>query len=141
MTTDATGNITLSNPYTKRTPWFTQTDLNASHQVKVGDHQSIALEATAINALNQRAVTAFGMAMNSWNFGTPLYPGLDSSGSPVSFGDGAELYQILEGGYNTQQWINGAAGAGTNVIKNSQYKQPYLFQNGRSIRLAVRFTF
>jgi len=27
------------------------------------------------------------------------------------------------------------------VIKNSQYKQPYLYQNGRSLRLAVRFTF
>jgi hypothetical protein len=82
------------------------------------------------------------MAMNSWNFGTPLYPGIDSSGNPVNFGDGAELYQILEGGYNPQQWINGVPGAsGTNVIKNSLYKQPYLYQNGRSLRLAVRFTF
>jgi hypothetical protein len=141
MSTDATGNITLSNPYTRRTPWFVQSDLNASHQVKVGDHQTVAFEATALNALNQRSVTAFNMAMNSWAFGTPLYPGLDSSGNPVNFGDGAELYQILEGGYNVSQWINGAAGPGTNVIKNSQYKQPYLYQNGRSIRLAVRFTF
>jgi len=141
MSTDASGNITLSNPYTKRTPWFVQSDLNASHQVKVGDHQTIAFEATALNALNQRSVTSYNMAMNSWNFGTPLYPGLDSSGNPVNFGDGAELYQILEGGYNVSQWINGAAGPGTNVIKNSQYKQPYLYQNGRSLRLAVRFTF
>ncbi len=141
MSTDATGNITLSNPYTRRTPWFVQSDLNASHQVKVGDHQTIAFEATALNAMNQRSVTAYNMAMNSWAFGTPLYPGLDSNGNPVNFGDGAELYQILEGGYNVSQWINGAAGAGTNVIKNSQYKQPYLYQNGRSLRLAVRFTF
>jgi hypothetical protein len=140
--TDANGNITLGNPYTRRTPWFVQSDLNASHQIKVGDHQAISFEATALNVLNQRSVTAYNMAMNSWNFGTPLYPGLDSSGNPVNFGDGAELYQILEGGYNTQQWINGVPGfSGTNVIKNSLYKQPYLYQNGRSLRLAVRFTF
>ena len=142
MSTDVNGNITLSNPYTKRTPWFVQTDLNASHQVKVGDHQTIAFEATALNALNQRSVTSYNMAMNSWNFATPLYPGVDSSGAPVNFGDGAELYQILEGGYNPSQFISGVPGnPGTNVIKNSLYKQPYLFQNGRSLRLAIRFTF
>jgi hypothetical protein len=141
MSTDANGNITLSSPRTRRTPMYTQADLNASHQIKVGDHQAITIEATALNALNQRSVTAYNMAMNSWAFGTPLYPGLDSSGNPVNFGDGAELYRILEGGYNVTQWINGAAGSGTNVIKNSQYGQPYLYQNARNIRLAVRFTF
>ena len=142
MTTDASGNITLGQPVTKRTPWFVQSDLNASHTVKVGDHQSITFEAIALNALNQRSVTAYNMAMNSWNFGTPLYPGLDSSGNPVSIFDGAEAYKILEGGYHTSAFINGVPGfAGTNVIKNSLNKQPYLFQNGRSLRLAVRFTF
>jgi hypothetical protein len=142
MSTDANGNITVSNPRTLRTPWFRQTDLNATHSVKVGDHQTIAFEAVALNALNQRSVTAYNMAMNSWAFGTALYPGIDSAGNPVNFGDGAELYQILEGGYNASNFINGVPGIpGTNVIKNSLYKQPYLYQNGRSLRLAVRFTF
>ncbi len=121
---------------------YTQTDLNLNHQIKVGDHQTIAFEAVALNALNQRSVTAYNMAMNSWAFGTALYPGVDSSGAPVNFGDGAELYQILEGGYTVSNFINGVPGnPGTNVIKNSQYGQPYLYQNARALRLAVRFTF
>ena len=95
-----------------------------------------------LNAFNQRSVTAFNMAMNSWNFGTPLYPGLDSTGNPVSIFNGAAAYQVLESPYNTQAFINGVPGfSGTNVIKNSLNKQPYLYQNGRSLRLAIRFTF
>jgi hypothetical protein len=141
MSTDSNGNITLSNPYTKRTPWYTQSDLNLSHQIKTGDHQSITFEATALNALNQRSVTSYNMSLNTWAFRKPLYPGLDSAGHRVNFGDGAELYQILEGGYDPSLWINGNGGQVPSVVADSQYKQPYLFQNGRSLRLAVRFTF
>ena len=141
MTTDANGNITLGTPYNKRTPWFTQSDLNLAHQIKVGERQSLQFEATALNVLNQHAVTAFWAGMNSLNFATPLYPGLDSSGNPINLASGAELYQVLEGGYNVQQWINGNGGLVPAVFLNSQYKQPYLYQNGRSLRLAVRFTF
>jgi hypothetical protein len=136
MTTDATGAITLGNPYTRRTPWFTQSDLNAKHEIKVGDHQAIAFEATAINVLNQRAVTAFWGGMDSLNFGTPLSPG------PANLASGAALYQELESPYNVAQFINGDAASGaTPMIKNSQYGAPYLYQNSRNIRLAVRFTF
>ncbi len=136
MTTDSTGAITLSNPYTRRTPWFTQSDLNAKHEIKVGDHQTIAFEATALNVLNQRAVTAFWGGMDSLNFGTPLSPG------PANLASGAALYQELESPYNVAQFINGDAASGASpVIKNSQYGSPYLYQNARNIRLAVRFTF
>jgi hypothetical protein len=86
-------------------------------------------------------VTAFWAGMNSLNFVTPLYPGLDSSGNPVNLASGAELYQILEGGYNVQQWINGNGGAVPAVFKMSQYGQPYLYQNARSLRLGIRYTF
>jgi len=142
MTTDpSTGAITLGTPYARRTPWFTQSDFNLGHQIKTGEHQAIAFSATATNLFNQRAVTAYWAAMDSLNFATPLYPGLDSSGNPINLGDGAQLYQKLESGYNVQQWINGNNGAVPNVIKNSQYGQPYLFQLGRNIRLGVHYTF
>ena len=135
MNTDAAGNITLGTPYTRRTPWFTQSDLNAGHQFKVGDHQTISFEATASNAFNQRAVTAYFGAMDSLNFNTALSPG------PAGLFSGAGLYQELETGYSPQTWINGNGNPANRVIKNSQYGQPYLFQNGRTLRLAVRFTF
>lgn len=60
MTTNPTsGLITLSSPYARRTPWYIQSDLSAKHDIKVGDHENISFEATATNALNQHAVTAF----------------------------------------------------------------------------------
>ena len=141
MSTDAIGNITLGTPYNKRTPWFTQSDVNVGHEVKVGEHQAIAFEATALNALNQRAVTAFYAGFNSLNFATPLYPGVDGSGNPINLASGALLYQTLESPYDVQKWINGNDGQVPRVYKNSQYNQPYLYQNGRSIRLGIRYTF
>ena len=136
MTTDSSGNITLGTPHDRRTPWYTQTDLNVGHQIKVGEGKAIAFEASAFNLLNQRAVTAYYGGMNSVNFQTPLVPG-----PGVSIFGGASAYQALESGYNPQTWINGNAGAVSPVIKSSWYGQPFLFQNARSIRFTLRYTF
>jgi hypothetical protein len=73
--------------------------------------------------------------MNSLNFATPLDPGL------ANLASGAALYRELESGYNVQQWINGNGGAVPNVIKNSQYGEPYLYQIARSIRFGLRYRF
>jgi hypothetical protein len=146
-TTDAAGNITLGTPYDRRTPWFTQSDINVGHRIKVGEGKAIAFEASAFNVLNQRAVTAYYGGMNSVNFATPLIPG------GVGLGAGAATYQALESGYDPKTWINGVPGsppgcttacttpAIPGVIKNSWYGQPFLFQNARSIRFALRYTF
>jgi hypothetical protein len=135
MTTNSQGAITIGTPYTKRTPWYTQSDFNVQHEIKVGEARSVSFEATALNVLNQRATTAYWAGMNSLYFDNPLYPG------PATLASGAALYQELESGYNVQQWINGNNGAVTNVTKNSQYGQPYLYQGARSIRLALRYRF
>jgi hypothetical protein len=135
MTTNANGNITLGIPYARRTPWYIQSDLSLSHEVKVGEHKTIAFEATALNALNKRGVTAYWGAMDSINFETALYPG------SANLYSGAPLYQELESGYNPQTWINGNGGQVPRVIMNSQYGQPYLYQLARNIRLQLRYTF
>jgi hypothetical protein len=132
MTTDSSGNITLGTPAARRTPWFTQTDFNLGDEIKTGDHQAIRFEATALNLLNQRAVTAYWAGMDSMNFSTPISPG----GSNLYAG--APLYQAVEGGYDPTSLIN-IPGAG--VVKNSQYGQPYLYQISRSIRFGLRYTF
>jgi hypothetical protein len=149
MTSDpATGNITLGSPSTRRTPWFTQSDLNVGHQIKVGEGKAIAFEAAAFNLLNQRAITAYYGGMNSVNFQTPLVPG-----PGVSIFNGAATYQALESGYTPQTWINGVPGSPSgcttacttpavpSVIKSSWYGQPFLFQNARSIRFTLRYRF
>lgn len=129
-TTTSTGNINLGTPYLRRTPWFTQSDLNASQQFKVGDHQNLSVEATALNVLNQRSAVAYFEGMDSWQFQAPLYPGNQT------LYDGAAGYKAYESGYNVPQLINGDA-----VVLNSQYGKPYLYQAGRSVRLGVRYTF
>ncbi len=144
LTTDANGNITFGAPHARRTPWFTQSDLNLGHQIKVGEGKSIAFEAAAFNVLNQRAITAYYQGMNSVNFATPLVPG------NVGLGAGAATYQALESGYDPQQGVGGgncatlggASGCtGPAVIKSSWYGKPFLFQQARSIRFTLRYTF
>jgi hypothetical protein len=131
-TTDGKGNITLGTPYSRRTPWFIQSDLNASEAFKIGDSKTISFEATAINALNERAVTAYWGAIDSMNFSAPLTPG------GYNLYSGAALYQAAETGYNPQSLIN----AGSNpVVQNSQYGKPYLYQLSRNIHLGVHYTF
>ena len=70
------------------------------------------------------------------NFATPLVPG------GVGLGAGAATYQALETGYNVSQFINGDAASGAPaVIKSSWYGKPFLYQNARSIRFTLRYTF
>ena len=138
----STGNLTFGNPSLRRTPWFYQTDFNISHEIKVNknnEHQLLAFSVNALNLLNQKSVTAFYGGLNSIYYdNTPLQP------NGANFGQGAQLYQVLEGGYTPQQWINGGLGAYGNAAANitsSWYGKPFLYQIGRSMRFSVRFTF
>ena len=134
-TNPTTGAITIGTPYARRTPWYIQSDLSAKHDIKVGDHENISFEATALNALNQHAITAFWQGMDSLYYATPLNPG------PATLYSGAALYQELETGYNPQEWINGNDGAVPAVVQHGNYGKPYLFQLGRSLRFNLRYTF
>ncbi len=130
VTTDSSGTMTVSTPYTKRLPWYIQSDLNASHEVKIAERKSISFEATALNAFNQRAEAAAFESVDSWNFPVSARPG------GLSIAHGAASYLAYESGYDVQTVLNARP-----IVKNSQYGQPYLYQNGRSLRLGVRFTF
>lgn len=134
-TSPTTGAITIGTPYARRTPWYIQSDLNAKHTIKVGDHENISFEATALNALNQHAVTAFWQGMDSLYYATPLFPGT------ASLYSGAATYKELETGYNPQEWINGNGGLVPAVVQHGNYGKPYLFQAGRQLRFGLRYTF
>jgi hypothetical protein len=143
--TGTTGNLTLGTPYFRRTPWFYQTDFNISHEIKVNkdnEHQVLGFSVNATNLLNQKAITAYYGGFNSIYYdNTPLSPnGISFSGANA----GANLYNVLETGYNPQQWVNGGVGAdGTAkaVIPSSWYGKPFLYQFGRSLRFSAHFTF
>jgi hypothetical protein len=130
---DSAGNlVSLGNPYTRRTPWYTQSDFNFVHEIKVNrdnEHQVLGFEANLINALNQHAVTSYYEGMNSIYQGTP---GLFQ----FEIFNGASFYQTAESTYNVSQKLTGSGFA-----KSSWYGQPYSFQLARSIRFTVRYTF
>jgi outer membrane receptor protein involved in Fe transport len=135
-TVSSTGAVTLGTPSARRTPWYTQSDLNAVHTFKVGDHESINIEGTALNALNQHAVTSYWDGLDSLYFATPLSPG------SAGLYSGAATYQELETGYNPQTFVNGTASNGnSNMVLSSEYGHPYLFQLGRQFRVGVHYTF
>ena len=136
---DATGAITIGNPYARRTPWYTQTDANFNHAFKVNknnEREVFSFQATVTNLLNQRAPVSYWETMASYWNPSGFFPG----GQTV-FG-GAAFYQAAETGYNVQQAIGAQPGIfGTPYVVNSAYGQPNIWQRSRAIRLGVKFTF
>jgi len=133
---NSTGLITLGAPRARRTPWFIQSDISLSHTIKVGDHKTVKLEFTATNALNEHAVVAYWAGLDSNYYGTPLSPTNPVTGSPVTMGDGASLYQTLETGY-----AKNLTSAMSAVLMNSEYGQPNLWQTPRNTRWEVHYNF
>jgi hypothetical protein len=138
-----TGLITLGNTYARRTPWYTQTDLNLSHSIKVNKNneaQVLTFNATVTNLLNQRAVVSYWQGLNSDFYGSALFQyGLFAPG-------GAAYYKQVETGYSPQAVLNSqqtscALGSTCPVTLNSQYGQPNQWQFSRNMRLGVMFTF
>jgi Carboxypeptidase regulatory-like domain len=128
--TGTTGNLSIGNAYTRRTPWFTQTDLSLSQNYKISETKVLSFSATIPNALNQRAVTAYNEQVDSQQFASFLQPG----GVPFYFGGVA--YSAYEHPYDWRALANSQ-----DIIPDSKYGQPYLYQLSRNIRLRVGFTF
>jgi Carboxypeptidase regulatory-like domain len=131
-TTDSFGNIIFGTPYNRRTPWYTQTDFNLQHSIKVNksnEHQVMSFNATFTNLLNQRAVTSYWEGFNSGYAGTPLLP------DGQSLSGGAAFYQAAETGYNAQ-----ATAVASGTVLSSMYGQPWLYQISRHIRLGAQFS-
>ena len=139
-----TGDVTIGNPYTRRTPWFTQSDLNFGHAFKVNknnERQILSFQATLTNLLNQRAVVSYWETANSYWSGN--YSAVVPNGVTLR-GPGAAFYQAAETGYNVNAGLAGlnsnAVGANGFVLA-SDYGTPEIWQQSRRIRLGVKFSF
>jgi hypothetical protein len=129
----AQGAVAISNPYSRRTPWFTQTDFNIGHSIKVNkdnEHQVLSFQGTLTNLLNQHSVVSYWQGFNSNYFTSQFFPSAQNV-----FG-GAAFYQAAEAGYDPATSANNSG-----LIKNNNYGQPNLWQLSRNIRLGVKFTF
>jgi hypothetical protein len=125
-----TGNTVLGNVYAKRTPWYTQTNMNLAHSFKVNKNneaQQLTFSATALNLLNQHSVVAYWQGLNSDYVPSAL----------LQFGifGGAPFYQQVETGYDPQAAITASV-----VPLHSQYGTPNQWQISRNLRLAAKFT-
>lgn len=138
-----TGAVTIGNPYDRRTPWFTQSDLNFDHAFKVNknnERQVFDFQATLLNVLNQRNVVSYWESANSYysgNYSAVVPNGVGIRATKPGQG-GALFYQNAETGYNLQ---SGLAGVGGQFVQGSNYGTPNIWQQSRKIRLGVRFTF
>jgi hypothetical protein len=125
-----TGDLSIGNAYTRRTPWFIQSDLNFTQNYKLSENKVISFSATIPNALNQHSITAYNEQIDSQQFASFLTPG----GVPFYYGGVA--YSAYEHYYNWRALANTDG-----IIPDSKYGQPYLYQLSRNIRLRVGFTF
>lgn len=129
----------FGNTYVRRTPWYTQSDASFTDEYKVDDtHESwrLGFEANFTNLLNQKAVTSIQTHINSsaGSTGNYILPPGSTAGNPN--------YGLLENGYDWKAIANSTSTAtrGPLVLSNL-YGLPVSFQQGRSIRLKVKFVF
>jgi hypothetical protein len=142
-----TGAITLGNPRTYRTPWYTQTDFNFQQNYKVSEQKVLSFSATFANLLNQHTVTAYQGELNttyaSQGISPPPAPGSTCSNGNCFIVDGPAFYAAAERPYNISQALNSGSifTGGGPVTINSQYGKPLFYQLARTIRFGVKFTF
>lgn len=143
-----TGLITTGAPYTKRTPWFNQTDFNFKQNWRVTESKTLSFSATIQNLLNNHSVTQYeGNIDSGYASANYITPGgfITSAGVP--------FYSATFHPYNYTALAN-SAGSSINcpttsnptgvcgpLTVSSAYGQPNRWQLGRNIRLGVFFTF
>lgn len=144
----STGNITLNSVSTYRTPWFTQSDMQLSHEIKVNKNneaQVLGFEVNVTNLFNQRSVTAYWDGVNSLANNRAIDPSGHYLFSPGNQQTYMSPYDWVSTFNNNYIHYDNGDGTFTDlprpVIASSWYGKPYLYQQSRSIRLQVRFTF
>jgi len=127
-----TGNIVLDSlSVGARMPLYAETDFNFGHQVHVSksnEAMTIGVEMNVLNLLNNASVLSYNpnpfAQTNEWL-------SFDSTANAAGY----DFLTALKG-YDPVARANAQK-----LTLNSQYGLPFLYQNRRSMRLALRFTF
>ena len=111
----------------------------------------VSFSATFANLLNQHSVTAYQGELNStyasMGITPPALPGSSCIYSGDGLGcfivDGPAFYAAAENPWNLSQNLNSGSlfTGGGPVTINSQYGKPLFYQNSRTVRLGLKFTF
>lgn len=152
-----TGAITVGSAVTQRTPWYIQTDFNFQQSYKISESKAVSFSATVQNLLNRRSVTSVEENITSGfapNYAAP-FPlsggGLckgggntPAAGLACNTSDGTPFYAASFHPYSISGLLNNASisnATGGPATVGSGYGLPNRYQLGRTIRLAVKFTF
>jgi len=151
ITQDATGNLNIGTPYNRRTPWFTQSDIQLSQGYKISESKNLTFSVTVPNVLNQRSVTSYWESMDSDytydQFLTPHSPDCSTGGAGVcTLLDGPAFYKAAMSGYDYKALMKsigafGAVGTNGQMTLNSLYGKPLYHQLSRNMYMSVKFTF
>ena len=144
-----TGAVTVGPVRTYRNPWYDQTDLNLTQSYEITQSKSLSFSATFTNLLNQHAVTAINEQVDS-----PYLANQFITPNGYAFYYGAQFYAAAERPYNVAASlngtpINGAPSNGNNADAttaipetiSAEYGKPLYYQQPRTIRLQVNFSF
>jgi hypothetical protein len=138
-----TGAFTVGNPYTRRTPWYIQSDFNLTQNYKLGESKVVSFTATFTNLFNQHSVTAYNEQIDSGAEAQFLAPGGNFIINGISWYAAAMTPWASAGpAGNLQSQLNTPfIFSGAPLALSSQYGQPQFYQLSRNIRLGVKFTF
>lgn len=144
----ATGNLVVDGITERRTPTYTQTDLNFVHELKLSKNNEalrMGFEANVSNLFNQRtAVNASTQILIDGDILDPQYH------VPATSASSQDYPSLTNFGYNWLAVANSNTCPGANctnpgnlggAVFNGAYGLPNLFQTGRSMRFKVRFNF
>lgn len=144
-----TGAVTVGPVRTYRNPWYNQTDVNLTQSYEISGSKAVSFTATFTNALNQHAVTAVNEQVDS-----PYLANQFITPSGYAFYYGAQFYAAAERPYDVSSSLNGTpingapsngnnadATTATPLTISSEYGKPLYYQQPRTIRLQVNFTF
>lgn len=135
------GAITVGNPYTRRTPWYIQSDLNLAQHYKIGETKALAFSITFTNLFNQHSVTAYNEQIDSGSEPQFLVPGGNFIGNGIAWYASAMTPWSTGSPASILQTNLNNSSTGGPLTLSSQYGQPQFYQLSRNIRLQARFTF
>ncbi|HLM79994.1 MAG TPA: TonB-dependent receptor [Terriglobales bacterium] len=138
------GTISVSAPYQRRTPWFTQSDLQLTQHYKFRERNDVSLSITVPNALNQHATVAYWESMDSSFYPQWIGPTTAACGGPCFLLNSAKFYTAVEHPYNWTALLNQApqgTPSGNHLVLNSLYGQPLYFQRARNLYMSLKLTF
>jgi Carboxypeptidase regulatory-like domain len=151
----ADGAISVGTPYYRRTPWFTQSDLQLTQNFKIGESKILTYSVTVPNALNQRATTSYWQGIDSDyypQYFSPTSAACASQNAALAIPgagcsqavNGYQFYTAAMSPYNINALLNSAGGVvGKNgaMTINSLYGQPLYRQVSRNLYMSIKFNF